>query len=585
MKSFRRSKFLSHFEMLSVIFITVSLFPCGIFATAVSHQIDSIRKKLPQLQGKEKLMAIHNMATYADNGADTKEVMRCWDALADEARRQKDTKEEAYARSSKMGSYFNRNMTKEFDQDLPEQLKFLASVDEWQKFYSIWGAQVQRMIFDNKAYQALHEARLIYDDALRRNNNEGRATSYQLMSLAYVNMGNVDESVNCCYKAVSLFKQCNDPTGLMFSYSQYCTGLYNEKQYARMKTVCLDWIKELDKVKATYIKNGKSADRLNYYYGDSYSYLVESMVQTGNLQQAESYFNLMWKMYNSSSVNDVSWASFVSSDYYYLKKDYPNALKYIDAYIQGMQKLGNQRSTISGMEHKAQILIGMGRKAEAADIYHQIIPEKNALTTADQKYQIDQMNSLAGMDELKLEQRNTSNLLYATAVCSVLLILLLTMYIIHLRRVHAKNRIIYEKLCAEMAAEEKVVKAQEQKPDETLTADEQLYRRINKLMREKKLFKDPDVNRETLASELGTNYAYVATAIRNCAEGISVTAYINGCRLNYAATLLTDNPEMAINEVGDMSGFNSRASYNRLFRDKYGMSPSEYRKVAAEKKN
>ncbi len=59
--------------------------------------------------------------------------------------------------------------------------------------------------------------------------------------------------------------------------------------------------------------------------------------------------------------------------------------------------------------------------------------------------------------------------------------------------------------------------------------------------------------------------------------------FINRYRLRHAATLLSSQLDLNINEVGEKSGFPSRSTYNRLFRDFYGMSPSEFRAIAKEK--
>lgn len=38
----------------------------------------------------------------------------------------------------------------------------------------------------------------------------------------------------------------------------------------------------------------------------------------------------------------------------------------------------------------------------------------------------------------------------------------------------------------------------------------------------------------------------------------------------------------AVTLIADLAGFNSRNYFNRLFRERYKLTPSEYRKVAKE---
>ncbi|MBQ9410003.1 MAG: AraC family transcriptional regulator, partial [Bacteroidales bacterium] len=42
----------------------------------------------------------------------------------------------------------------------------------------------------------------------------------------------------------------------------------------------------------------------------------------------------------------------------------------------------------------------------------------------------------------------------------------------------------------------------------------------------------------------------------------------------------TDEP---VGIISDLSGFSSRSHFNTLFREKFKMTPTEYRKVAMEK--
>ena len=92
------------------------------------------------------------------------------------------------------------------------------------------------------------------------------------------------------------------------------------------------------------------------------------------------------------------------------------------------------------------------------------------------------------------------------------------------------------------------------------------------------------MKKDDVANKLNTNRTYLSDAVKKCADGITFTEFTNRLRLRYAATLLTANNNLNIYEIGDEAGFNSRSTYNRLFREYYGMSPSEFKEIAREKK-
>ena len=105
-----------------------------------------------------------------------------------------------------------------------------------------------------------------------------------------------------------------------------------------------------------------------------------------------------------------------------------------------------------------------------------------------------------------------------------------------------------------------------------------LYFRLCEILDREKSYTNSDLKREDLASMLGTNYKYVCDAIRECTSGMSVNEFLNMKRLEYASHLLQTS-DMTVSEISDVSGFNSRSYFNRLFRERYGLTPAEYRKT------
>ena len=94
------------------------------------------------------------------------------------------------------------------------------------------------------------------------------------------------------------------------------------------------------------------------------------------------------------------------------------------------------------------------------------------------------------------------------------------------------------------------------------------------------IYTDADLDRSRLAQLLGTNEHYVTDAISACTNGKSVNGLLNEYRLRYAAHLLANTKDSVV-LIAEQSGF-SRSSFFRIFSEAYGMSPSDYRKVAGK---
>ena len=63
-----------------------------------------------------------------------------------------------------------------------------------------------------------------------------------------------------------------------------------------------------------------------------------------------------------------------------------------------------------------------------------------------------------------------------------------------------------------------------------------------------------------------------------CVYGKSVYAYLKKCRLEIAAQLLTDG-EMSIGEIAVSIGYDNPAKFASAFKQEYGLSPSNYKKL------
>ena len=96
-------------------------------------------------------------------------------------------------------------------------------------------------------------------------------------------------------------------------------------------------------------------------------------------------------------------------------------------------------------------------------------------------------------------------------------------------------------------------------------------------------FRSPDISRESLAMEVGTNRQYLTEAIQEN-TGMTFMEYITEMRLEYARRLLCSNIDLPIDEVYMTSGFNSKSTFYRLFKQKYDLTPKEVRGGVIHKK-
>ena len=93
---------------------------------------------------------------------------------------------------------------------------------------------------------------------------------------------------------------------------------------------------------------------------------------------------------------------------------------------------------------------------------------------------------------------------------------------------------------------------------------------------------DPKFSRHDLCMLSGTNRTRLNVILMQC-TGVSSTAYINNLRLEHAVELIREHPEYIISHIAEECGLPNASTFHRLFRERYDMTPNEYRNAIFEK--
>ncbi|MEM9362991.1 MAG: AraC family transcriptional regulator [Bacteroidota bacterium] len=104
-----------------------------------------------------------------------------------------------------------------------------------------------------------------------------------------------------------------------------------------------------------------------------------------------------------------------------------------------------------------------------------------------------------------------------------------------------------------------------------------MFQKVEKLMMIEKPYLNPDLTISKLAVLLGETPQKVSEAIKLNTDH-SFYAFINQYRVEEAKSLLknSDYSSYSIVSIGLESGFNSKATFNRVFKKETGMTPSAY---------
>jgi signal transduction histidine kinase/ligand-binding sensor domain-containing protein/DNA-binding response OmpR family regulator len=110
-------------------------------------------------------------------------------------------------------------------------------------------------------------------------------------------------------------------------------------------------------------------------------------------------------------------------------------------------------------------------------------------------------------------------------------------------------------------------------PDiDVLSSDEKLLRKFNERLRAQ--IANPDLSVSSISKELGLSRVHLNRRLKLITNE-SPGTYIRSFRLKQAALLLTSK-KMSIAEVAYATGFSSPAYFSNIFKENFGISPSDY---------
>ena len=234
--------------------------------------------------------------------------------------------------------------------------------------------------------------------------------------------------------------------------------------------------------------------------------------------------------------------------------------------------------------YKYEALQKAGRTAEALALGDRIRQLTDSIRLQERQADVEQLQEIKQQEE-EIIQKHQALVVHRIIIASAFLVCLLIAYLLwrsykYNKVLTEKNRKLYEEIEQRRQEQQQEMELMQAAPEEQLTTEQQLFRRLCTLMDEQQPYTDETLNRDTLAQMAGTNEKYVEQAIRQCSKGETVSDFINRYRLEHVARLLkTTSDPIAI--VGELSGIPSRATLARLFRNAYGMTPSEFRRAAS----
>lgn len=197
--------------------------------------------------------------------------------------------------------------------------------------------------------------------------------------------------------------------------------------------------------------------------------------------------------------------------------------------------------------------------------------------------------------EAEIQQKNADlrlrNLLLISAALLILLLgFILWRNLYYARIIRRKNQVMAQTINQLMEYKEEKRESKElasagirpELSELSALSNEELFDKLDQIIVSRKLYLDRNITREDLMKLIGVEKNRFGQILKE-GNQTSITGYINNLRLEYAVKLLRENPEIPITEVAEKCALPNLSTFYRIFKDKYGMTPVEFRAASKNK--
>lgn len=424
---------------------------------------DSLRQRLPSLHGKARLQAYGKLYRLSQGGSDQQYTLRCLNDYINELDRQNEKDTLALALVERVTFFYNYDLTDSVYKYAPQTLDRLKGLKTWNKYYEVWMTLCNTYVFSGKYNMALREVQTMFDDAKERNNKYGMGIAYYMMGNVYSNMHNHQESVSSYRKGIDLLLTVeNKPSTIADLYSYLGDELDEMKEYEKLQKLTVEWKAFLDGYFAEKEVKENSIHPYVRNVLESYYYLACAQAALGlnQLDEAEKMLNEVHRRIPSEEdYVGQSWL-YYKAKLHLQRKDYRTALELNNRRYQ-LSDNSDMAMLVPVLTQRGEILEALGRYQDASSVYKNLIQVKDSVSGVETRNQLNEMNTLFQVDELKMEQaraqfRNTLIIIGLIVTALVIFLIFRMIAARRLKKAHQELLVAYDQLEETTTAKERI---------------------------------------------------------------------------------------------------------------------------------
>lgn len=438
--------------------------------------------------------------------------------------------------------------------------------------------------YDNKNQKAIDA----YLKSLKKARKTGDSTSiYQtLINIGYLHIEllNYEKAENHLTKALRYFKKMENDT-----YTGMC---YHNLAILHNSTNEIDKaINEYDRAIA-YYRQSKNTQKILFLNIDK----AQTFINNGQYQQAQPLLDTVVRYTKLFSSPYIQGASHLLRGKYYTIG--PKLYSRAENHFQKAEKLfreSNSTQKVMNVYYNLVLLYALSNQSEKhqatlenyVDLVKENYSRESAAKIAELStlHQVERKNERMKSLEKTVAQKN--RIIRLRTVLGVLAFIAAAVMLWMYWNIRRKRLSLYNRnmemtqIIEREQMPENPEKTNEAVDDYNQIHYENLFKRLEEYIIQKKRYLDANLKITDIAHELGTNEKYISQAI----TGVGNTRFnqlIAFYRINEAKKLLTssETASLSIREIALKSGFSNQPSFQRKFKELTGMTPYTFKRMS-----
>lgn len=403
------------------------------------------------------------------------------------------------------------------------------------------------------------------------------------MAKTYFAMGNRKEGFNCLSQVIDQGEMSDNVRELAnVSYAlgvlvleHYADGNYNEavnQGWRRMRLI--------GKIESVGGSPEGYADQQRAY---TYARLASSLYMAGDATGAAE----AWKGFRSTVFGNTINGGIAAIDYLLASRRWTDVLAVVEPYAQlyeGQDTICEDYYSI--LKSRADALHGLGRIDQAYSFLSRATVVRDSITARENTRGVREMAEVfaiaekeQALSEATIQAQRRHDWLVAGGVLLAVVIAFSGVMWYKWRRserhLHTASARV-RGLDVENRALAGQLESMVVDPAKTMD-DQERFAALETVVRTRRLFLNPQLNRRMLAEASGLTQAQVSSLIqRNVGE--SLGNWVTRLKMDYAVELMEKNPNWTMEAVSQELGYASRSTFYQNFNRYYGMTPAEYRR-------